>query len=292
MLSETYLKTIEKTNIINKFGDWTNNIDKLKIDYNNSKPFKYICIDNFLATEYINKIYNNYPEDYSDWYKYYNPLEIKFATDKINDFNKPIKDIFYYFSSNIILDKFKKISNINDLESDPYLHGAGLHCHPRYGRLNMHLDYEKHPKINNKERRLNIILFLNKAWKEEWNGDNQFWDKTMKNCIVKTYPKYNRALIFQTNDISWHGLPEKIMCPEGEYRKSIAYYYISPLSTQNKNNKFGNDGSGYRTKASFFKRPSDPDLPQLKKLYSIRPFRRITNSDLENIWPEWTPSLF
>ena len=292
MLSSKYQKIIDNEDILINFGNWTNNIDKLKIEYNNAKPFKYLCIDNFLNTEYIHKIYDNYPDNYSKWYKYNNPLEIKYICDKINDFKKPIKDLFYYLSSDKIINVLNQITSIDNLEKDPYLHGAGLHCHPRYGRLNMHLDYERHPKMLNKERRLNIILFLNKKWEKEWNGDNQFWDETMENCIVKTYPKYNRALIFQTNNISWHGLPEPILCPEGEYRKSIAYYYISPLSSKNNPNKFGNNGSGYRTKASFIKRPTDIDYPQMKKLYDIRPHRRITNIDMENIWPEWTPLLF
>ena len=109
----------------------------------------------------------------------------------------------------------------------------------------------------------------------------------MKKCIVKTYPKFNSAIIFKTDEITWHGLPEKIMCPEGVYRKSLAYYYISPLTSKHSKNKIGNDGSGYRTKATFIKRPKDTHLPQMVKLYKIRPIRRITENDIEDIWPEW-----
>jgi hypothetical protein len=151
----------------------------------------------------------------------------------------------------------------------------------------MHLDYEKHPILENKQRRLNIILFLNKEWKKEWNGDNQLYSKDMKECKVRTYPKFNRAIIFQTNEISWHGLPEKIMCPENIYRKSIAYYYISPLINNNNLDKYGNNGSGYRLKAAFIKRPQDKYCEKIDKLYKIRPFRRITEEDLKNIYPEW-----
>ena len=82
--------------------------------------------------------------------------------------------------------------------------------------------------------------------------------------MVKTYPKFNTAIIFQTNDYSWHGLPEKIMCPENVFR----------------------------TKARFTKKPSDIDYPQMKKLYEIRPKRRIEKEDLDEIWPDWTPELF
>ena len=62
------------------------------------------------------------------------------------------------------------------------------------------------------------------------------------------------------------------------------------IANDNKN-KIGNDGSGYRTKATFVKRPQDPDLPQMKKLYEIRPHRRIKQEDMDEIWPEWSPYL-
>ena len=82
------------------------------------------------------------------------------------------------------------------------------------------------------------------------------------------------------------------MCPEGVYRKSFAYYYISPLEAKSDKNKIGANESGFRTKATFIKRPTDPDYPQMKKLYDIRPNRRIKEEDMNEIWPDWTPELF
>ena len=286
---EKYSRIIENDDLTNFFGDWVNNIDQLKRSYVNSKPFSHIKISNFLNNDYAEEIFKKYPNDFENWHKYYNPLEVKYANDSINSFDKPIKDLFYFLSSKEIVNIFSEITNIKDLTFDPYLHGAGLHCHPRNGRLNMHLDYEKHPKLENMERRLNIILFLNKDWKEEWNGDNQLWDKDMKKCVVRSYPEFNRAIIFQTNDISWHGVPDKIMCPDNVFRKSLAYYYISPLVSESDESKFGNDGSGFRTKATFTKRPDDEYSDKMDKLFKIRPFRRIEPEDMNLIWPEWNP---
>lgn len=274
------------------FGDWIKDIHTLKTEYANALPFEHIKIDNFLQEEYAEEIFKNFPTDFETWHKYYNPIEFKYANDNINNMNKPTKELFYLLSTNQLLNIFSNITGIKDLEFDPYLHGAGLHTHPRYGRLNMHLDYEKHIMLKTKQRRLNVILFFTKDWKEEWNGDNQLWSNDMKECVVKTYPKFNSAIIFKTDEITWHGLPEKIMCPEGIFRKSFAYYYISPLVSNSSENKIGNDGSGYRTKATFVKRPTDPVIPELEKLYKIRPYRRIEKRDMEEIWPEWTPELF
>lgn len=286
---DEYNKSLEEENLLNYFGDWINKIDKYNSEYVSNDPFCHIKIDNFLNNDYVEKIYQEFPNNFDNWWKYNNPIEVKYANDDIENFGDNIKKIFYLLSSDKIVNLFSKITDISNLEYDPYLHGAGLHAHPKYGRLNMHLDYEKHPILTDKERRLNIILFLNKDWDEKWAGDNQLWDKNMEKCIVKTYPKFNKAIIFQTNDISWHGLPDKIMCPENYHRKSLAYYYISPLVSKLNYHKFGNDGSGYRTKATFIKRPEDKKLDKMEELYKIRPFRRINKEDMDLIWPDWNP---
>lgn len=78
------------------------------------------------------------------------------------------------------------------------------------------------------------------------------------------------------------------MCPENEYRMSLLYYYVSPLVSRTNVNKYGADVSGYRTKASFIKRPSDTEDTRINELYKIRPYRRIEISDLEKLGlPEW-----
>ena len=122
---------------------------------------------------------------------------------------------------------------------------------------------------------------MNKDWKEEWNGDTQLWDKNMSKCIVKSHVKFNTAIIFKTNETSWHGLPDPIKCPKNIFRKSIAYYYISSLESKPDNFIIGNDGSGFRTKATFIKRPQDPPDELKEKLYKIRPIRLIQKEDLD-----------
>lgn len=279
------LKLAEK--IENKkllFGDWINNLENLKKKFLNAKPFEHIIIPNFLNEEYAEELFNAFPEDIESgkWYKYDNPLEKKYARDDIQNFPVCLKQFFYLLSTGDITSAFSTLSNIENLECDPYLHGAGLHAHPKDGTLHMHLDYEKHPHIE-KERRLNMILYMSKDWKEEWNGETQLWDEKMENCVVKSHVKFNTAIIFKTNEKSWHGLPEKICCPENILRKSIAYYYVSPIVSDSNDKKFGNDGSGYRTKATYTKRPQDPFCEKIDKLYKIRPFRLITQQDLDDL---------
>lgn len=270
-----------RKNKLEYFGKWTENIEELQKKFNGADPFDNIIIPDFFNNDFAEALFENFPTDVENgqWYKYDNPLEIKYAYDDVKNLPLVLKDAFYLLSSKEITDKIKVLSRIDGLEFDPYLHGAGLHAHPINGRLHMHLDYEKHPYLE-KERRLNIIVYLSKDWQEEWNGETQLWDNEMKKCVKKSPVKFNTAFIFKTNNISWHGLPEPITCPEGVLRKSLAYYYISPIVSNPSNDKVGNDGTGYRTKATYTKKPEDEYDEKIDRLYKIRPYRRIQESDL------------
>jgi dTDP-glucose 4,6-dehydratase len=266
----------------NYFGNWIHNVEELQHTFLNALPFGNIIIPNFLDNDYAEKLYKDFPVDIENrkWHKYDNPIERKYAFDNIKSLPENLKSIFYLLSTKEITNKISILSGIEDLEYDPYLHGAGLHVHEKNGLLHMHLDYEKHP-YSNKQRRLNVIVYMSKDWNPEWNGETQLWDKNMENCVVKSNVVFNTAFIFKTNDISWHGLPEEIKCPQGVLRKTIAYYYVSPLISVPEETKIGNDGSGYRTKATFIKRPQDPYDEKIDKLYKIRPYRLITQDDLK-----------
>lgn len=289
------LNIFNNSNNIDFFGNWTNNINELNLEFNSIKPGlnnRFVIIKNFLNKDLIEKVNNEFPNDFKNnknWFFYDNPLEVKYLNSNIKELPENIQKVFYALSTNQITNLFSKITDIKDLEYDSTLYGSSIHAMPRYGRLNLHLDYEKHPKLLNKERRLNIILYLNKEWKPEWNGDTELWNTNVDKCVVSQKIEFNSAIIFETNNISWHGVPEKILCPEGYFRKTLAYYYISPLTNKSKNlkNKYGANEEGFRIKAAFIKRPKDEYNEKLNELYKIRPNRRITKQDMLNIWPDW-----
>ena len=57
------------------------------------------------------------------------------------------------------------------------------------------------------DRRVNILIYLNKNWENDYGGDLQLWDKNMEKC-EKIFPLFNTMVIFSTNDFSNHGHPE------------------------------------------------------------------------------------
>ncbi len=282
-LNKEYLEKINLEDSLKYFGSWINNIEELSNQFNNAEPFEHLIIPNFLNEEYAQKINSLFPKNYDNWYKYENPFEVKYAFDKIDELPEDLKIFFYLLSSNQIIDIISKICKIPDLTYDEYLHGAGLHAYPYLGRLGTHLDYEKHP-ITGKERRLNIIYYLSKDWDNSWGGSTELWDNELKN-VKKSMSNFNTAILFKTNDISWHGVtPICKDAPKDKVRQSLAYYYVSPL--QSKKNEFE-----YRKKADFTilsnnMKNIDEDI--LKKLRKIRCERIITKNDMDKFLPNWT----
>ncbi len=118
---------------------------------------------------------------------------------------------------------------MKNLYSDPGLNGGGLHIMGKGGKLNPHLDYVIHPKLNIK-RKFNLIIFLTPNWKDKNGGELCFFTKNKKNknipgeIVKKILPKFNRAVLFDTSMYSWHAV-SRILTTNA--RKSIATYYLT-----------------------------------------------------------------
>ena len=120
-----------------------------------------------------------------------------------------------------------QLTSINEtLITDPYLAGGGLHELKNGGHLNVHADFNQHPKMK-LDRRLNILIYLNHNWKDENGGHLELWDKEMKECKKRILPIFNRMVVFSTTDFSYHGNPNRIKTQDDNSRKSIALYYYS-----------------------------------------------------------------
>lgn len=263
------------------FGSWIENLKELNQQFLNADPFPYVVIENFFSQEVYEEILKVFPKPIGPhWHRYYNPLEIKNALDKMDQLPPLLKDLIHVLNEESFIDLLRSISGIGNLERDPYLHGAGLHSHTCGGKLGMHLDYSIHP-VTGMERRLNLIAFCTESWQEEWNGNLEFWDDEMKEHRGGAYPMPNRAVLFRTTDISYHGSPKVMKCPKDHYRQSIAIYYMSEPREE----------CPVREKATYFPRPEELANKKWMELREIRKYRRITHEDLERIWPTWEKDL-
>lgn len=206
-------------------------LDKLAIkyrqEYSQAQPFPHIVIDNFLPEFVLNNILNEFPQVNSiDWQKFNAPSEKKLATKHEQQMGENTCLLLYQLNSSTFINFLETLTGIDGIIPDPHFEGGGLHQIVRGGYLKMHVDFNRHGKLR-LDRRLNLLIYLNKNWQEEYGGHLELWDKDMTQCEKKILPIFNRCVIFSTTDFSYHGHPDPLSCPEGKTRKSLALYYYS-----------------------------------------------------------------
>ena len=118
------------------------------------------------------------------------------------------------------------LTGIEGLIPDPYFGGGGLHQIEPGGFLKVHADFNVHPKLK-LDRRLNVLVYLNREWRDEYGGHLELWDRDTSTCRVKILPLFNRTVIFSTTDTSFHGHPHPLTSPAGMSRKSVSLYYYT-----------------------------------------------------------------
>ncbi len=137
-----------------------------------------------------------------------------------------LTQLFYAFNSAPFLRWLEGLTGIGGLLPDPYFHGGGVHITPTGGHLFIHADFNIHKHLS-LLRRLNLLVFLNEEWQEEWGGHLELWSADMQHCERKILPRLNRAVLFDTTDRSFHGQPDPLRCPPSVRRLSLALYYYT-----------------------------------------------------------------
>ena len=212
-----------------------------KTKFLNAEPFPHLVFDNFLDTEIANKLLAEHKGqgDAKSWGAYNHVNERKSGITKYNMMGKTTKAVIDELSSENFLDWLENLTGIDGLISDPDLDGGGLHMIEKGGFLNVHVDFLSHTTKRNWSRQLNLLIYLNKDWDPGWNGALELWDKSMTKPIQKIQPLFNRCVIFNTCEGSYHGHPTPLSCPASVQRRSLALYYFrdegesQPLSPTN-----------------------------------------------------------
>lgn len=196
-------------------------------EYKNNKPFPHIYFDNFLPGEAAEAALRDFPGPKQlTWSEFNNPNEKKLAFDVVERLPAPDRDVLYFLNSRPMLRFLEVLTGIEGIIPDPYYSGGGLHQIKRGGKLEVHADYNYHAKLK-LDRRINVLIYLNKDWKEEYGGHFELWNGEMTRAEQKILPLFNRCAIFSTTSFSYHGHPTPLACPPDRTRKSFATYYYS-----------------------------------------------------------------
>lgn len=208
-------------------------VAKYHDEYVTAKPFPHIVIDNFLPESIIEGVLAEFPQpDQIEWKHFYaGRSDHKLASTSELQMGEATRFLLYQLNSGILINFLQKLTGIEGLIPDPHFGGGGLHQTKKGGFLKMHVDFNKHDKMN-LDRRLNLLIYLNKNWQEEYGGHLELWDPEMTVCVKKVLPIFNRCVVFNTSEISYHGHPDPLTCPENWTRKSLALYYYSDAKSE------------------------------------------------------------
>lgn len=192
-------------------------------------PVPNFCIDNFLDPAFAESVLAAYPS-------YEDALKVGKSFSAVNEkgkvqmtdskaFAEPVAELNRALASPEFLDTLSYVFDIPKLVPDEELTGGGIHQTGPRGHLDVHVDFNY---IGERElhRRLNILVYFNKDWRPEWGGNIELWDADVKKCHQSFSPLFNRCVVFETNEISFHGVTA-VKCPEGRSRKSFAAYYYT-----------------------------------------------------------------
>ena len=226
-------------------------------------PVKHIVIDNFLSEKSaaaLSEEFGSYENEH--WHVYSNQIEEKKTCNQWNLFKNVTYQYFQAICSTSVVQAISEKFDMK-LEADFGLHGGGQHIHAKMGNLNPHLDYALHPKLGF-ERRINVIYYLTDSYDNSDGGHFGLWNNSglsEPGELVKEYaPVFNRALLFDTSENSWHGLSRFYNPRSNKFRKSLATYYVSePRASASKH-----------TRAKFAARDSQKSNKEIKDLIRLR----------------------
>lgn len=208
---------------------WNSQLPVLSKQYQEASPYPHIVLENFLSPEILDECIDEFNRlnENDGWINYKHFNENKRGLNKIDMLPETIRETINELNSPEFLKFLSTLTGINNLQKDDLLEGGGIHQSTKGGYLNIHADFTVHPHHRHWQRRVNVLVYLNKDWQEEWGGKLELWDKQMKACERKVLPVFNRCVIFNTDADSYHGHPEPMTCPEDKFRRSIALYYYS-----------------------------------------------------------------
>ena len=214
--------------------------------YLSAKPFPHLSIDNFAEIDKIIKLHSQIP-DLDTKSKDYMFANNKFEKSNYKTLG-PLFDELYNDLCSDRMNDFLSFISSKKIIVDPKNHGGGLHQGKKNSSLDMHLDFNYHPMHKYLYREMNLLLYLNKDWKEEYKGHLKIEDLRTGEKKEISVP-FNRLIIQQCAPYTLHGY-DQTKFPENLYRTSVATYayhqHIRYLEDPRTTDWFPEDGSSFK----------------------------------------------
>jgi len=206
-------------------------VPELAAQFARRDPFRHVIIDGFFEPSVAQRLLDQFPSfDAARAVNENGDVGNKAVVERVRGLGPDYAALDDLIQTRDFLQLVSDITGIPDLHYDPYYFGGGTHENRDGQDLDVHVDFNRHP-VTDEHRRLNLIVYLNPEWDDAWGGSLELHSdpRSDDDRIVRATPLFNRAVIFETTEWSWHGFP-RIELPEDRKslsRKSIALYFYT-----------------------------------------------------------------
>jgi Rps23 Pro-64 3,4-dihydroxylase Tpa1-like proline 4-hydroxylase len=209
----------------------------LQQKFESARPFKHLVIEGFLNTDVAESLLLDFPAfDPKRALNEFGEVGKKAVNEHIESLSPSYAAVADYLKSAAFLKLMSDLTGIPNLLPDADMYGGGTHENRHGQELDAHVDFNYDPKTK-LHRRLNLLVYLNREWDESWGGSIELHSNPRKpdeNEITSFTPLLNRAVIFETNEYSWHGF-QRINLPVDKRhlsRKSLSIYLYTKTRPQ------------------------------------------------------------
>ncbi len=206
-----------------------NGIESFATAYKTANPFPFVVVDNFLDPDFAEALLNDFPvSSEANKLNEFGKKGPKTVTRNMREISASYEKLCEFMVSKEFVETVSRITGIEKLISLPNKAG-GAHENRNSSMLAPHLDYNYLGEQSPLHRRLNLLVYLNKEWDPAWGGNLQLHSNPREwenNQIVSRSPDFNRCIIMETSERSWHGF-DRVRVPEGVSRKSISIYMFT-----------------------------------------------------------------
>ncbi len=202
---------------------------RIRDAFQHAKPFRHVMIDNFLDATAAEALLADFPRfDERKAINEHGTVGRKAVIESVSGLSPFYGEFHAYIGSPGFLSAMSELTGIPDLIADETLFGGGTHENLEGQGLDMHVDFNFDER-RMLHRRVNLLIYLNKEWDASWGGaidlhSNPWYPEA--DDVRSFLPLFNRAVIFETNEYSWHGF-KRIELPAGRKhlsRKSFSIY--------------------------------------------------------------------
>lgn len=207
---------------------WRSVVLRDRLQHRTAGPFPHTVVDDLLDPDAYAAAVAAFPAGARrTWTNYSHVNERKLGNMRSESWPAELRSVADALCSPEFVAGLETLTGIEGLLPDPDMDGGGLHRSEPGGYLNVHTDFTAHHRRPTWRRRVNLLLYLNAEWRPEWGGDLELWDAAMTEPQRSIAPIGNRAVIFETTEVAFHGHPKPLRCPAGVARQSLALYYFT-----------------------------------------------------------------